>query len=217
VYYPISVDASGEFEKTLDQAIDELLTDRRALAGDFLAPVGDDVVANLLFRRVVDASVAVNLDEASRSAGMRAANAVPRPTAVSHVAGLLAAMCEHDETAFVWLGTEGLHGAHALMLRADDTLICVRITEDTAAEEAIIVAAAARTWSTHANTRHAVALLIGDGVGEIVGVVRKTWQQVAEEAAAASVPDSSRWTVLAVRDTVPDAVRALTRTVPVSS
>lgn len=216
VYYPISVDASGEFEKTLDQAIDELLTERRALAGDFLAPVGEDVAANLLFRRVVEGNTVMKTEESSRSADVRAANAVPRPTALSHVAGLLAAMCQRDGTAFVWLGTEGLHGAHALMLRADDTLICVRITEDIAAEEATIVAAAARTWSAHANTRHAGALLIGDGVGDIAGVVRKTWKQVAEEAAAATVPDSSRWTLLTVRDTVPDALRALTLAVPTS-
>jgi hypothetical protein len=216
VYYPISVDSTGEFMQTLDQAIDALLTERRALAGDFLAPVGEDAAASLLFRRVVNAGAGVTVDEAAASDGAPASMTVQCPTNVAHVAGLLAAMSGRDGTAFVWLGSEGLYGAHALMRSCDGILVCVRIVEAIGPDDATILSAAERTWSAHASAPPTSVLLIGGREDGSEGVTRKTWQQVADEAAAGGVPDAARWTVLLVHNTVPDALHALTRGVPTS-
>jgi hypothetical protein len=216
VYYPISVDSTAEFTQTLDQAIDALLSERRELAGDFLAPIGEDAAASLLFRRVVDAGAGVNFDEAADSDGAPSSMTVHRPTNVAQVAGLLAAMFERDETTFVWLGSEGLYGAHALMRSGDGTLVCVRIVEAIGPDDATILSAAERTWSAHASAPPTSVLLIGGREDGSAGATRKTWQQVADEAAAGGVPDAARWTVLPVHDTVPDVLRALTRGVPTS-
>lgn len=215
VYYPISVDSTGEFTQTLDQAIDKLLTERRELAGDFLAPIGEDVAASLLFGQVVNAQVDANRSDGPRSAGAPATMTIQRPTNVAHVAGLLAAMCERDEATFVWLGTEGLYGVHALILAGGDTLVCVRIVEAVSSVDKTILSAARGTWKAHASARNASALLIGGENADSSNVAFKTWQLVAEEAAVAGVSDASRWTVLPVCDTVPDALRVLKRSVAV--
>ncbi len=49
VYYPISVDDSGEIAQTFDQALDALIASRRSLADDFLAPDNQDALARALF------------------------------------------------------------------------------------------------------------------------------------------------------------------------
>jgi hypothetical protein len=209
VYYPISVDPTNEGDQTLDQAIDALLTERRALAGDFLTPASEEAAADLLVRRLTDNTARSTSSHRDAAITGMTAGPVQRPVRAEQVAGILSAMAAARGERVVWLGPEGLFGVQALWAARDGALTCYRIVSsaDTDANANTAVALSAQqVWSQKLGGRDVTAVLVSERSLRTDTLRSKTWTELIAEATAAGVTDAARWTLLTTYSTL-DAVR----------
>jgi SNF2 family DNA or RNA helicase len=101
VYYLVSVDEDAPDNATFDQVLDELLRARNRLARDFLMPQSEDESASQLVRMLEHSTPPDTLAFASTVTSR-------------HVAALLCVQATQSGGQAVWLGDEGLYGAHVL-------------------------------------------------------------------------------------------------------
>jgi hypothetical protein len=116
VYYLLSVDEQAPERTTFDQILDELLRTRNQLARDFLVPDLEDQHAGRLVQLL------------ERSAAP-AAPPLPAPLNKRHVAALLCAQATQSGGIAVWLGEEGLYGAHVLR-RVNGAIDALQVKEE---------------------------------------------------------------------------------------
>ena len=135
VYYPIAIDPSGEISQTYDQAIDALLSERKALAQDFLMPSSEAADAARLVDRMVAGETGA--PHPTRGAPQEDQTAC---TSLEHVAALLKAQAKKRNECFHWLGRDGVLGIHCAIVKEKMKIECVRIVESWSDEEEVIQA-----------------------------------------------------------------------------
>lgn len=136
VYFPIAVDSTGAIEKTFDEALDDLIQSRKALASDFLQPHSEDGDGALLARTLG----AQRLGKAIRAGEISAAARVEHQAAVTLEALLKGGF------RCAWLGIDGQLGAH--ILAADGHAIySIRFQRETADDLIELASTAASRWS----------------------------------------------------------------------
>jgi superfamily II DNA or RNA helicase len=180
VYSLIGVDSTGAIPKTLDQAVDELLRERRELARDFLMPPSEEQEA----RRVMD-----QLDPGRST--VQADSLVPGSIeTVGQLGALLTAIAKAKGHQSVWLGEEGLFGIH-LLRRTPTGIEAVRIVrEESEGDDEHLKSGAGRWQELLGGGPVSGGLLVAAGAYSGKG---RSWSDIENDAANTRVTWEAAW------------------------
>jgi hypothetical protein len=182
VYLPIGVDESGAIPRTLDQAVDQLLDERNALAQDFLVPTTDDAAAAALMEQFGKPMASSGTD----------ARPLRDPETVEQAAGVLIAVLERRGATTAWLGADGMHGAQ-LLATSSDGLTVVRVCDRQSASDAEQLQTAAHRWS-RLLARPVIRSFVSSRSLDPSASERDSWCAIAVEARVRGLLDDTRWT-----------------------
>lgn len=195
VYYLIGVDPTGSIPQTFDEVLDKLLQSRRALATDFLIPVGEEDTATLIMRQLTDENA--EAPEQSR---------IDLAETSEQVAAQLATIVEAEGGQLAWLGPDGRWGVHVLWVTSSGALHGARIVTTEAPNDASQAVIGGMSWTGTLDGRAVEMRVLAKEVqpaGE--GGGSRSWRDVADVAGA----PGARWSVLPVCDTTTTVKQAL--------
>ncbi len=177
VYYPILTDPTGEIRQTFDEALDALITSRRGLATDFLAPRSEDEEGSALLEALGAVASAPSKREQNQrrveDLGMRDIAALVIETARAH-----------GERA-VWLGADGRLGAHVLT-RSPASIRAIRIATEVNEKELELSRRAAEAWRSVLGVNQVEPRLVAGLHGkERRADHAESWSSILEAALAA--------------------------------
>jgi len=172
VYYLLGTYRAPE-QRSFDEALDDLLRERRDLAHDFLSPVTEDANAELLIQRLGSSARPISLV------------ARMEPTTVSEAAAMLLSLARSRDESAVWLDAEGMYGAHALVARQGVVLVA-RIVQVDSVEEQQLLLSAQRAWQDALGVRTEGLMLACHGS---VDINTKTWKALRLELDSQSSVD----------------------------
>lgn len=175
VYYPISVDSSGSIERTFDEALDNLISSRRALATDFLHPGAEDADGQKLAGALVGSS------DSADQPNLADISSLPER------ARRIISEFRNAGIRYAWLGGDGMLGIHILASRDDEVAaIRLRIRGD---ESSLVDAErSALLWGRRLNTASIAAIVVGSN-GEIGGTINEWWRVRLSTALSSSHGD----------------------------
>lgn len=196
VYSFIGVDTTGSIPRTLDQAVEELLQERRKLARDFLLPTSEVEEARNVIARLTGAGTS---DEPVRIPGQVAQSS-------AEIAALVVEMSRQDGHSAAWLGSEGLFGIH-LIRQTTHGVEGVRIVDQEMSEDWQLLRDGAERWQARLGAGSMGTSLLARV--PLPGAGSRRWSDVEREAEQAKVAFGIAAVPLVPCRTVPEVRMAL--------